>query len=167
MSMVVPMAVAVAMGMRHQLCRSRRVEEEMAVEGQCTTPEHPQTTSQEHAGYAQRTQALDLAKANRELIGRRSQTPGNGRESQDIGCQVGNTVEGVGNHCFRVEHVATHTLGYGHAQVRSEANSGDAHASIILILGREVDIVVVMVVSVAVAMAAVASSLGESCHGWK
>lgn len=166
-AMAMSMTVAVAMCMRHHLCRSRRVEEEVAVERQYAAPEHPHATRKEHARYAQRTQALDLAESDRELICRGSDAPGDGGEGQDIGCQVGNTVEGVGNHCFRVEHVATDALGHGHAQVGKEANSGDAHARVILVLGGEVDVIVVMVVSVAVAMAAVASSLGESCHGWK
>lgn len=76
-------------------------------------------------------------------------------------------MKGIGDHCFGVEHVATYTLGHGHAQVGKEADSCDAHAGVILVLGSEVDVIVVMVVPVAVAMAAVASSLGETCHGWK
>jgi hypothetical protein len=50
-----------------------------------------------------------------------------------------------------VESVAANALAHGHAQVDVEANTGDAHAGIIFVLGYEERVVVGMGVAVRVA----------------
>lgn len=47
-----------------------------------------------------------------------------------------------------IEDVSTKALADGHAQVDIEADSGNAHASVILVLGQQKGVVVVMVVVV-------------------
>ena len=61
-----------------------------------------------------------------------------------------------------VEDVASKALADGHAQVDVEANLGDAHASVILVLGQQERVVVVMVV---VGMASMLPFLRGACHG--
>jgi hypothetical protein len=64
-----------------------------------------------------------------------------------------------------VEDVAADALAHGHAQVDIEANSGDAHAGILLVLGHEVTIVVVMVVAVEMARVGARLRLGGAHDG--
>lgn len=61
-----------------------------------------------------------------------------------------------------VEDVASKALADSHAQVDVEANLGDAHASVILVLGQQERVVVVMVV---VGMASMLPFLRGACHG--
>jgi len=60
-----------------------------------------------------------------------------------------------------IEHVAAKALAHGHAQIDIEANTGDADAGVILVLGEEEGVVVVMVVRVA----RVGASLRLGRHG--
>lgn len=147
--MSVTVAVAVPVPMRRHMCHRLRVEEEVSVERLAAAHAHEDAAEEEHARHAERTQALDLAEAHGELLRRRPQAPGHGAQRQDVGGEVRQAVPGVGDHGLRVEQVATHALGYGHAQIGEEADPGDAHACVVLVLGREVDIIVVMVVAVA------------------
>ena len=62
-----------------------------------------------------------------------------------------------------VEDVASKALADSHAQVDVEANLGDAHASVILVLGQQERVVVVMVV--VVGMASMLPFLRGACHG--
>ena len=61
-----------------------------------------------------------------------------------------------------VEDVASKALADSHAQVDVEANLGDAHAGVILVLGQQERVVVVMVV---VGMASMLPFLRVACHG--
>lgn len=61
-----------------------------------------------------------------------------------------------------VEDVASKALADSHAQVDVEANLGDAHAGVILVLGQQERVVVVMVV---VGMASMLPFLRGACHG--
>jgi len=88
-------------------------------------------------------------------------------------------VNGIGNECWYVsvhalvrihvrlsptltiEDVATKALTNGHAQVDIQANSSNAHAGIILILGEQESVVMVMMVRVA----GMAPRLGAARHG--
>jgi hypothetical protein len=42
-------------------------------------------------------------------------------------------VDSIGDHCLRIEGVTTYSLGYRHAQVGIQTNSGDAHTGIIFV----------------------------------
>ena len=61
-----------------------------------------------------------------------------------------------------VEDVAADALANGHAQVDIQANSGNAHASVILVLGQQECVIVMMVV---VRVAGMAPRLCTGRHG--
>lgn len=63
-----------------------------------------------------------------------------------------------------VEDVAAHALAHGHAQVDIEADTGDADASIVFVLGQQEGVVVVVVV-VRVAGMPAALCLGRHSSG--
>lgn len=64
-----------------------------------------------------------------------------------------------------VEDVAAHALADGHAQVDVQANAGDAHAGVVLVLGQEKGVVMVVVVVVRVAGMAACLRLYGRGHG--
>ena len=65
-----------------------------------------------------------------------------------------------------VEDISAKALADGHAQVDIEADSGDAHAGVMLIFGQQERVVmVVMVVVVEVRVASVSSRMGLCRHG--
>lgn len=65
---------------------------------------------------------------------------------------------------FRVEDISTRTLCNGHAEIDIQANPGNAHAGIVLILARQVRVVAMVVVMSGVRMARV-STLGRGGGG--
>jgi hypothetical protein len=88
-------------------------------------------------------------------------------------------VDGIGDECWRtlvqvtlelhvqmltlaIEDVSSKPLTNSHAQVDIEANPGDAHAGVILVLGEQEGVVVVMVVAGMVACLRMARHGGRS-----
>lgn len=93
----VTVRVAVSMvGVLQHVMRRLRVP--MTVQSHCTLEAHVAAANKEHARHAQRAQALNLAKAQGEAIGRRLDAPRDGREREDVGGEVGDAVPPVGNH---------------------------------------------------------------------
>lgn len=60
---------------------------------------------------------------------------------------------------FRVEDISTRTLCNGHAEIDIQANPGDAHARIVLVLARQVRVVAMVVVMSGVRMASMSTLL--------
>ncbi|CRK29837.1 hypothetical protein BN1708_015683 [Verticillium longisporum] len=111
------------------------VEEEVGVQGQQAAPEHEEAAAEEHARDAEGAEALDLAEAGGEGVGRRLQGPRDGGEGQDVGGEVGQRVPGVGDEGLGAKGVAAGALGKGHAEVGEEADAGDADAGVVLVGG--------------------------------
>lgn len=59
-------------------------------------PAHEEPATEQYAAHAQRAQALDLAVAAGEAVGRGLQGPADGREGEDVADEVGEAVDGVG-----------------------------------------------------------------------
>jgi hypothetical protein len=68
----------------------------------------------------------------------------------------------IQNLTLAIEDVSSKPLAHGHAQVDIEADSGDAHARVILVLGEQEGVVVVMVVTGMVACLRMAGHGGRS-----
>lgn len=101
--MVVAVAVAVAVReeppARGKLCGAG---EKLLEEGDQGGPAHQEAPRQQDATDAQRAQALNLAVATGEAVGRRLGRPAHGREGHDVADEVGQTVDGVGDECWCV-----------------------------------------------------------------
>lgn len=152
----VRVAVTVSVGdvLQHVM---RRLWVPMAVQRHGALKAHVEAADDEHARHAQRAQALDLAKAQREAVRRRLDAPRHRRQRQDVGRQVGDAVPGVGDHGLGVEGPAADELCNRHAEVAEQADARDAHAGVVAVGRRQICVVVMVVmakeaVAVAVAM---------------
>jgi len=67
----------------------------------------------------------------------------------------------VGNHGLGIEHITADALGKGHAEIRVQADPGDADTGILLVRGSEIQIVMVMM---AVRVAGMAAGLAGGAH---
>ena len=161
---VVMMVMVMAMAVLEQGGGGVRVEEEVGVERLAAARAHEEAADEQHARHAERPQALDLAEAHGELRRRRAQAPRHGRQRQDVRRQVRQAVPGVRHHGLRVEGVAARALDDGHAQVGVEADARDAHARVVLVLGREVDVVMMMMVVVVVVMVVRVAGVASFLH---
>jgi hypothetical protein len=68
----------------------------------------------------------------------------------------------IQNLTLAIEDVSSKPLAHGHAQVDIQADSGDAHAGVILVLGQQEGVVVVMMVTGMVACLRLAGHGGRS-----
>lgn len=149
--MTVRVAVSMVGVFQHVM---RRLWVPMAVQCHGAFEAHVTAANKEHTRHAQRAQALNLAKAQRESVGRWFDAPGDGREREDVGSEISNAVPAVGNHGLGVERPAADELGNGHGQVTEQANPRYAHAGVVLVGRGEVGVVMVVVMAEeAVAMA--------------
>ena len=113
--MMVMMGMRVPIAMLQQRRSSLCIQKPVRIQRLAAADAHEDAAEQQHAGYAQRAETFNLAEAQREVLGRRAQRPGDCCESEDVGGQVGKRVPGVGDHGLRVEDVAAGALGDGHA----------------------------------------------------
>lgn len=148
--------------------------EELLAESQQRGPAHEETTCEQYATDTERTQTLHLAISAGEAVRGRLEGPADCCQRHDVAHEVGEAVDGVGDECWQalvdvhsnapghltltVEDVAPEAFADRHAQVDVEANLGDAHAGVILVLGQEEGVVVVVVVGMM-------PHLRDACHG--
>jgi hypothetical protein len=160
------------------LCYLGGFGEELLAEGKQRRPAHEEASCKQYAADAERAQTLDLSVSAREAVSGRLERPADGCERHDVAHQVGEAVDGIGDEgcealvqvtvyaCMHltltVEDVSSEALADGHAQVDVEANLGDAHAGVILVLGQEESVIVVMVV---VGVAGMVPLLRRARHG--
>lgn len=150
--------------------------EELLAEGKQRGPAHEETACEQYATDTERAQTLHLSIPAGKAVRRGLEGPADCCQRHDVAHEVGEAVDGVGDECWQalvdvrinapshltltIEDVASEALADSHAQVDVEANLGNAHAGVILVLGQEEGVVVVMVV-----MTGVASFLRGARHG--
>ena len=136
--------------------------EELLAEGKQRGPAHKETACEQYATDTERAQTLHLAIPAGEAVRRGFEGPADGCQRHDVAHEIGEAVDGVGNECWQalvdvhinapdhltltIEDVASEALADSHAQVDVEANLGDAHAGVILVLGQEKGVIVMVMV---------------------